>query len=222
MKFNYQTLSQLTQRVIQRLSMFRGTSVQVYAEDRIAQMILDNYTRAFDDFEWSNLQTWYKFTLAGINGWAIENVSDFITDFDDIVCVTPDSTYRNQLKCLHGSTVPELISGTYPAYYQESANPNKIFEIIPYTSEGTIYVCSKGRLNTNGTILPETIIPFDSDYLVYAACADYLADDDSSRVQLEKFVKLRDDRMKQLKAIDNDGIIDYNDSLAYFVTSVWR
>ena len=78
MKFNYQTLSQLTQRVIHRLSMFRGTSVQVYAEDRIAQMILDNYTLAFDSFEWSNLQTWYKFTLVGINGWAVENVSDFI------------------------------------------------------------------------------------------------------------------------------------------------
>lgn len=222
MKFNYQTLSQITQRVIQRLSMFRGTSVQVYAEDRIAQMVLDNYTLVFDSFEWSNLQTWYKFKLAGINGWAIENVADFITDFDDIVCITPDTAYRNPLKQLHGSTVPNLITGTYPAYYQETHNENKIFEIIPHQATGDVYVCSKGRLNTNGSILPNTVIPFDSDYLVYATCADYLADDDSSRVQLDKFVKLRDERLKQLKSIDNEGTIDYNDSLGYFVTNVWR
>lgn len=222
MKFNYQTLAQLTQRVIQRLSMYRGTSVQVYAEDRIAQMILDNYNMAFDSFEWSNLQFWKEYTLSGINGWVIENVANDITDFDDIVCIVPDSTYRNPLKCLHGSTNPALISGTYPAYYQESSNPDKIFEIVPFTSTGHVFVCSKGRLNTNGTIRPEEIIPFDSDYLVYATCADYLADDDSSQVQLEKFTKLRNERMKQLQQIDNEGVIDFNESIAYFVTSVWR
>lgn len=222
MKFNYQTLTQLTQRVIQRLSMFRGSSVQVYAEDRIAQMILDNYNLAFDSFDWSNLIKWNKYTLSGINGWVTETVSNDITDFDDIVHICPDTTYRNALKCLHNSTIPEKLLGSIPQYYQESDNPNKIFEVLPYTATGNVYVCSKSRLNTNETITPETTIPFDSDYLVYATCADYLADDDSSRTQLDKFTKLRDERMKQLREIDNDGIIDYNDNIAYYTTTNWR
>lgn len=222
MRHNFQTLTQLTQRVIQRLSMYTGTSVQVYAEDRIAQMILDNYTLAFDDFDWQCLSFWKKYTLSGMEGKVVETVSNDIVSFDDILCITTDSTYKNPLRNLHHSTNPALITGTVPQYYQESDDANKVFEVLPHESVGEVYVCSKGRMNVNRLVTPEEIIPFDADYLVYATCADYLADDDSSKIQLDKFMKLRDNRMKQLKDIDNAGTFDYNNSIAYSVTSSWR
>ena len=71
-------------------------------------------------------------------------------------------------------------------------------------------------------VAKQYIIPFDSDYLVYAVCAEYLADDGNSQTQLQKFSQLRDTRLMQLKAIDNSGITDYNDEICISAVNSWR
>lgn len=223
MRSHFSTLSDLIQKVIQRLSMYNGTSVQVYAEDRIGQMILDNYDLVLSDFDWQNLTVTKKFTLSGYNGECIENVSNYITDFNDIICITTDEDLSNQLHKLHVSTTAVKIEGTTPVYYKEDdMNPNKIFQIVPYGAVGDIYVHYEYKINTNDTVAPEDIVPFDSLYLVLAACADYVADDDNSQTQYEKFCKMRDARLAQLKAEDNSGIIDLNDEVAFNVVTDWR
>lgn len=223
MKSNYQTLSKLTQRVIQRLSMYQGTSVQIYAEDRIMQMILDNYNLVVDSFAWSGLSFWKEYTLAGNNGEVLEDVSKDITSFGDILAIVPKDDDSYSLKRLHTSTPVTEITGTAPVYYKHNTNnTDKVFQVVPYNSVGKILVHAKGKLKTNDTIIPKTIIPFDSDYLVYAVCVDYLADDDNSRTQLEKFTQLRDGRLSQLKAIDNAGTTDYNDEVSLTSVNVWR
>lgn len=220
---NYQTLEKLIKRIIQRLSMYQGISVQVYAEDRIAQMILDNYNLVVDSFAWSSLSFWKEFTLAGSNGEVLEKVSDYITTFGDIISIVDkdDATYA--LKRLHNTTPPSEVSGTVPVYFRiHPTDKDKVFQIIPFEATGKVLVNTKGKLNTNQTIIPETIIPFDSDYLVYAVCCDYLADDDNSQTQLQKFVQLRDGRLAHLKDIDNAGTIDYNDEISQAVLTKWR
>lgn len=223
MQANYQTLEKLTKRIIQRLSMYQGMSVQIYAEDRIMQMILDNYNLVVDSFAWSGLNFWQKFTLAGSNGEVLENVSDTITSFGDIIAIIPKDNETYSLKRLHSSTPPDTVEGDDPAYFMpHTTDTSKVFQVIPYTATGEIYVNAKGKLNTNQTIIPETIIPFDSDYLVYAVCYDYLADDDNSRTQLEKFGQMRDSRLSILKAIDNAGTTDYNDEISQSALTSWR
>ena len=220
---NYQTLEKLIKRIIQRLSMYQGISVQVYAEDRIAQMILDNYNLVVDSFAWSSLSFWKEFTLAGSNGEVLEKVSDYITTFGDIISIVGAGDPTCALKRLHNTTPPSEISGTIPAYFRiHPTDKDKVFQVVPFEATGKILVNAKGKLNTNQTIIPETIIPFDSDYLVYAVCCDYLADDDNSQTQLQKFVQMRDGRLAHLKDIDNSGTIDYNDEVSQAVLTEWR
>lgn len=223
MKANYQSLYTLTKRVLQRLSMYKGSSVQVYAEDRVMQMILDQYDLVMDNFAWNNLSYWKKFTLLGSNGYCGEKVSDYIVDFNDIIAIKVKNDEEALIK-LHSTTIPEEITGNTPHYYMPAnENADKIFRVIPYNAQGDIYVNIRGRLNTNDSqIDPETIIPFDSSYLVYAVCMDYLADDAASKMQYEKFKSLRDERLRQLKDLDNAGTIDYNDDKAILSNNEWR
>ena len=223
MQANFQTLEKLTKRIIQRLSMYQGISVQIYAEDRIMQMILDNYNLVVDSFAWSTISFWKDFTLAGSNGEVLEDVSKDITSYGDILAIVPKDNSTYSLRNLHSSTPPSEIEGTEPAYFRpHPTNTTKVFQIIPYNAVGILHVHAKGKLNTNQIITPDTIIPFDSDYLVYAVCCDYLADDDNSRTQLEKFTQLRDGRLGHLKIIDNSGTIDYNDEISQAVVTTWR
>ena len=220
---NYQTLEKLIKRIIQRLSMYQGISVQVYAEDRIAQMILDNYNLVVDSFAWSSLSFWKEFTLAGSNGEVLEKVSDYITTFNDIISIVDAGDPTCVLNRLHNTTPPSEVSGTIPAYFRiHPTDKEKVFQVVPYEAVGKVLVNAKGKLNTNQTIVPDTIIPFDSDYLVYAVCCDYLADDDNSQTQLQKFVQMRDGRLAHLKDIDNAGTIDYNDEVSQAVLTKWR
>lgn len=224
MKANYQNLYTLTKRILQRLSMYKGSSVQVYAEDRIMQMILDQYDLVIDSFAWNNLNHWKKFTLSGIKGYCSEKVSDYIVNFSDIIAIKVNNDDDDVLLRLHSTTIPEEITGDTPHYYMPAnENDDKIFQVIPFTAQGNIYVNIRGRLNTNNSqIDPEIIIPFDSSYLIYAVCMDYLADDASSKMQYEKFKNLRDERLRQLKDIDNAGTIDYNDDNAVLGNNEWR
>lgn len=222
MQTKFQTLEKLIKRVIQRLSMYQGSSVQIYAEDRIGQMILDNYDLVVDSFVWSGLSFWKTYTLSGNNGEVLENVSEDIVSFNDIISIVSEEDPTYSLKRLHSSTPPDEIEGDIPAYFMPSLNAEKVFQVIPYQATGKLYVNVKGKLNTNDTITPDTIIPFDSDYLVYAVCYDYIADDDNSQTQLQKFQQLRDTRLQTLKVLDNTGTIDYNDEISQAVLTSWR
>ena len=223
MQQNFQTLEKLVKRVIQRLSMYQGTSVQIYAEDRIMQMIIDNYRLVVDSFMWSGLSFWKEYTLAGSNGEVLENVKEDIKNFGDIIAIVPKDAPSYSLKRLQSSTPITEIEGTSPAYYTNNyENPEKIFKVVPLTAIGSVIVHAKGTISTNTLLTPRDIIPFDSDYLVYAVCAEYLADDGNSQTQLQKFSQLRDTRLMQLKAIDNSGITDYNDEICISAVNSWR
>ena len=81
---NYKTLAQLTQDVIKSLSMYAGTSTQLYAEDRISATIIRIFNRLFEDRFWDAHTFWYKYTLTGTNGDVSANVDEDIAKFSDI------------------------------------------------------------------------------------------------------------------------------------------
>ena len=222
MKAQYQSIKTLVSRIIERLSMASGSSVQIYAEDRIVQMILDQYDLVVDSFAWSNLHMWKDFTLTGIQGLCAENISDSIKNFEDILYISIKDDPEQRLKRLHSSSNPASINGTTPVYYMLSSVPEKLIQIVPFNATGSISIAYKSKLNTNADIKATDIVPFDSSYLVFAVCADYLADDGSSKTQLEKFTNLRDQRLGMLKSLDNQGSFDYNDDICYNSVSDWR
>lgn len=217
---NFKTLSKLMQEVITELSMYRGTGTQKYAEDRIADKIIRTFNDIFEQRFWSFSTDWYKYTLTGSQGLVGETVSNDISDFDDIECISTKDNPKYSLRKLHDTTNPYTIQGSTPLYYKRcNSNDKKIFQIIPFSATGDIYVRGRSRPTE---FYPDTIVPFDANLLVYKVCWDYACDDSNSDVQIEKYKQLYEQRYNQLLKIHNEGVINYNDERAYFPTNEWR
>ena len=67
------TLTDLVQRTVTRLSMVSGVAVQVYAEDRIAEMIQHKFETVRDMLWWDELMEWQVLTQDA-DGRPVENV----------------------------------------------------------------------------------------------------------------------------------------------------
>lgn len=215
----YLTLSELVQKVIVNLSMYAGTATQKYAEDRISEIILQTFNTIYDDRYWSDLCHWYKYTLTGVDGVCVEDVSKDFSNFNDICCITHEDNKNYKLKRLNNSTNPYLITGDTPGYYIHAKDDKKVFAVVPFTATGTIYVRAKSKPQQ---FLPNTIVPFDPDVLIYGACYQYCADDGNSSTQIQKFEKLYNNRLQQLTAMDNYGTFDWNDEEANYALTEWR
>lgn len=214
---NFKTLKELVQDVITELSMYRGTGTQKYAEDRIADKIIRTFIDIFELRFWSYNTDWYKYTLSGSNGLVGENVSLDIKDFNDIEFIKDES--NKTLNKLHDSTNPHKITGTIPAYYKRTNIDKKIFQVVPFNSTGDIFV--RGRTRPT-QFEPETIIPFDSNLLIYKVCWDYVCDDGNSSLQVDKYKQLYEQRYNHLLTQENEGVINYNDDTAYNPLTSWR
>lgn len=216
---NFKTLSDLTQEVMQNLSMYPGTATQIYAEDRISNMIIRLFTTLIEERFWTDNTFWYEFHLSGIDGVVEENVSEKITNFNDIECIRSHYDTKNSLQKLHSNIIPQTISGNIPKYYTNSTNTEKVFAVVPYNSLGTVYVRARTRPTE---FLPNTVIPFDSIALVLGVCYEYCVDDDNNNIATQKFKELFEKRINQLNNLENSGIYDYNDEESFYTTNAWR
>ena len=215
----YDTLQNLTQKTIKKLSLYSGTDVQIYAEDRIADTIIDAYNELIDERFWSDCMQWNEFTLTGENGIVGETVSNYIKDFNDIECIYSEYNKRHQLRKSHNTTIPQAIEGNVPQLYIKSANPDKVFAVIPFNSTDKLYVRSRVRLTE---IYPQDIVPFDSLALVYKACWQYTVDDGSNPNEQQKFKQLFESRMQELRNNESSGVFDWNDDSINFDIYNWR
>ena len=213
---NFKTLKELVQDVITELSMYRGTGTQKYAEDRIADKIVRTFVDVFEQRFWDFNVEWFKYTLSGSNGLVGENVSKDLTDVNDIDVILYN---KHELLKLHNSTNPFLIEGEIPLYYKRTNVDKKIFQIVPFKAKGDLYV--RGRTRPT-KFEPETVIPFDANYLIYKVCWDYVADDGNSLPQLDKYKVLAEQRYNFLLTQQNENVIDYNNEVAYNSLNSWR
>ena len=214
----YDTLQNLTQKTIKKLSLYSGTDVQIYAEDRIADMLIDAYNELIDERFWSDCMQWREFNLTGAEGIVSETVSDYINNINDIECIFSEYNKRTQLRKAHNTTIPQTIEGNVPQLYIKSPNVNKVFAVIPFTSTGKLYVRYRTRL-TN--IYPQDIVPFDNLALIYKVCWQYTTDDGSNPAEQQKFMKLFEDRMRELRNNDTSGVYDWNDDSINFDIYNW-
>jgi hypothetical protein len=67
------TLSNLVQRCVTRLSMVNGVAVQVYAEDRLAEMIWHKFVMVRDELWWDEFMDYVTLTQ-DVNGRPTELV----------------------------------------------------------------------------------------------------------------------------------------------------
>ena len=213
------TLSQLIDRVANRLSMVSGTGVQIYAEDRIAEMIQHKFDVLFDEEFWPQFTTWSTFTLDETLGLITTDVTELIKHVDDIQVIFPEGSEKALTKLSGLTRNPNLLSGTQPLHYEALSNANplrtsRVFNVWPKTATGNINV----RYSTKpDNFVATDTIDFDEQALILGATYDYLEDDGTNPNATQKFQAMFESRVTQLKDGHNSAPIslDHNQDTQY-------
>ena len=203
------TLSQLVARTADRLSMVAGTGVQVYAEDRIAEMIQHKFDVLFDEVLWPQFCTWYEWTLDGTLGVVTTDLTDILKRYEDIQVVFPENSNTALTKLSNLTTNPFELTGTTPINYEAlgptySNKTTKVFRVWPLAATGDIIL----RVRTKpDTFTSEDEIDFDDQSLILGSVFDYLEDDGTNPNATQKFQLLFEARVRQLKNNFNSAAI---------------
>jgi hypothetical protein len=203
------TLAQLITRAEDRLSMVDGVGAQVYAEDRLAEMIQHKFDILFDEVFWPQFCTWSTYTLDGTLGVVTVDLTELVKKFEDIQVIFPANSNSALTKLTSSTTNPFTLSGTTPIHYEalgpgDSNKVTRVFNIWPKTSTGDINV----RFRTKPDTFTSTDeIDFDDQALILGTVFDYLEDDGTNPNATQKFQLLFETRVKQLKNLFNDGPI---------------
>ena len=195
------TLSQLVARTADRLSMVSGTGVQVYAEDRIAEMIQHKHDILFDEAFWPQYSQWHQLTLDGTLGIVTTDLTDILKRYEDIQVIFRGGTTTALTKMANLTTNPFELAGTTPIHYEAFAAgttyfTSRVFQVWPKAATGTLVA----RIRTRpATFVAETEINFDDQALILGATYDYLEDDGTNPNATQKFQSLFESRVNQLK-----------------------
>jgi len=191
------TLAELNSRVAQRLSMVSGTSIQTYAEDRIAEMIQHKFDIVWDEFWWPNYNKWATWVLDGATGVVTTDLTDIVKRFEDIRGVY---IAGNDIKItlLGSETNPNTYTGTTPLVYEAHNVASRVFKVWPITATGSLDV--NYRTKPDNFIATDTV-DIDDQLMILGATWDYLEDDGTNPSATQKFQTLFEDRMSQLTSI---------------------
>jgi predicted nuclease of predicted toxin-antitoxin system len=203
------TLAQLIARTADRLSMVAGTGVQVYAEDRITEMIQHKFDVLFDEVFWPQFLTWATWTLDGTLGVVTTDLTDLVKRFEDVRVVFPENSNTALTKVAALTTNVFTLSGTTPIHYEAlgpaaSNKTTRVFNVWPKGATGNINIQYRTRPDT---FVTTDEIDFDDQALILGATFDYLEDDGTNPNATQKFQLLFEARVKQLKNSFNSAPI---------------
>ena len=195
------TLTQLVTRTADRLSMVSGTGVQVYAEDRIAEMLQHKFDVLFEEIWWPQFLVWNQWTLDGTLGIVTTDLTDIVKRFEDIRVIFAENSNTPLTKISALTTNPFELSGTTPIHYAAFDTSSdyyvtRRFHMWPKTATGDIVVQARVRPDT---FISTDEVPFDDQALILGATFDYLEDDGTNTNATQKFQLLFEARVKQLK-----------------------
>lgn len=178
------TVNETVRRVTTLLSQVAGENVQLYAEDKIIDMLQSSYNQLFDKLWWPNRMRRLTVTLNGTSGEATTNFTT-LTRFDDIKHVYREGD-RIPLPEVALNENPDIITGSRARFYEPTGTASKIFKCYPIASVDNIIVHFRER-QADFILDPTVNIDFDIDLLVFGAVYDYLEDDGSNPGATEKY-----------------------------------
>jgi len=181
--------------------MVAGTSVQTYAEDRIAEMIQHKFDVLFSEVFWPQFCTWAQWTLDGTLGIVTTDLTTLLKRYEDIQVMFPASTNTPLTKMSSLTTNPFELSGTTPIHYEalgpgDSNKTSRVFQIWPKAATGGIVVRYRTKPDT---FVATDEIDFDDQALILGSVFDYLEDDGTNPNATQKFQLLFEARVSQLK-----------------------
>lgn len=201
---HYSLFEVLIQRTIRRIGQVSGTSVQVYAEELIGEMIQHKFDVLFEEQWWSQFMHWLDGTLDGTTGVVTVNVATLVDGnsvdiglkrFEDIHSIFPDKDNR-PLPRFPDFVNPDNVTGVTPRYIEADGNEQKVFKLYPVTATGLVKIHYRSKPNNFAT---GDTVRFDQQALILGAAYDYLEDDGANPGASEKMSNMFESRVKQLK-----------------------
>jgi len=187
--------STLISDVIIELSQVSGTAVQTYSEDRIARLLQQTFNLCFDKLWWPDYMEWKSYTLDGSTGLVTDTITD-VTRYTDYRVFYPGTDHK-PLRELPKNMNPYALSGTYPRYVSASATANKLFQVWPTLSTGTIRAHARIRPTD---FAATDVVKLDKDLLVYGAAMSYATSDGGNPPEAQLLLQKFQNRLKEVRA----------------------
>lgn len=184
----------LIQQTITDLSMVSGSDVQTYAEDSIAQKLMDAFQLVIVEEWWPDYMQWGQCTLDGVTGRSTTDLP--ITRYSDIRAVYRGNT-DEQLKALPSMINPYRIVSTRPLFITaDTVVANRPFVVWPLNVVETLSIHMR--------VVPDTFdldddVKMDGLLLRYGAAWMYSEDDATAPGAIGKFQGLFNERLKQMR-----------------------
>lgn len=188
----------LVARVVQKLALVPGTSVQTYGEDRIVDAIRSTFNLTFDKVWWEDYCGYRTYTLAGANGL----VSDTITDvkrFTDIYAVW-QGTSQYRLRRIPVGFNPLGMQGSSARYISPyNVTANKLFQVYPLTATGTLSAYVRVRPDDDEFTQDSTLL-LDDEMLILGAVWEMLQADGANPGETDRYGGLFNSRFETIRA----------------------
>ena len=203
------TLSDLVQRTVTRLSMVAGVGVQVYAEDRIAEMIWHKYLMCRDQLWWDDLMDYITLTQDA-NGRPTENVVTELPtpEVGDEIVINKYHDIQYAWSPYVRGPLKEIKRRDNPTGYMRQgrtlwigADATKVVRFFQHTPGLEMALRVKRYYPYFN---PTDIVPMDDQLMILGATYDYLEDDGTNPGQTEKFRNMFNERLDRLKSLENE------------------
>lgn len=184
------TARDIVQSALTRLRLFGGIDVQTYAQPVIFEMLQHKFDVIFDKANWPHYTTYTECVLDPATGSPITDMSA-IKRYHDIRKIWLPQ-YSTALSPLRENVNPYSVQ--HPVIVPDT-DPAKVFRILRSEQWNECLVYAKQH---PGTLDEDTIIYLDKQVLILGICYDYVLDQDVSRINGDKFLKMYNDRLNTI------------------------
>lgn len=229
------TKNRIMLNCLQQLSMVYGTSVNIYAEDKLYTMLDDALEFCFKETFWDRHIK--KIKVSVVNGVPERSdLNNVIREFEDILSIIDEDGYtfsRGQ-----ATIIPEIENPPYNTYIR-SEDPTKLFRVCDTTWSGDIWVVFRSIVKPksfasflNGEIIPlpekgftynpNEEMPFDALALQYRTCFNYMVIKGDNQTATQSFMQQFMQRNQQLKMEESNNVINMDDNDSSPINTEWR
>jgi hypothetical protein len=198
------TLRDAITQVARNCSLTNGVNMTPYSDETIASYLIAAHEHIMGEGEWSEMIVWRPRVLSGVDGL----VTELITDCDDWKKVRRiyHELYQTPMPVLSSYVNPQFDSSMAQGYRglapeeDHQGNGKYLVKFYPWNLTGNVTFQYERTVDfTDDT----TVLPIDWWLHVYYASWMFAADDGTNPVQIDKYMKLGEKRLKQINAAEH-------------------
>lgn len=212
----YKSTAELVPRIIRRLTQVPGTGTQIYAEDRILEILQEVYRQVVRAYWWPDLMQRFDVvpdTTTGIITSDLINALNTarVESFGDIRAVFYND-YPRPLAQLPGNVSPSSLLTGIPGYlqpltYGEDPTGFRWFKLTPVPS-GTVNLHVLARITPINIFIDSSVlVPVDEFILINGVCYKYCTEDGNNPAAAEQFRNMYESELKgEIDSYDNQPV----------------